>query len=101
VTPSEADPDDAICGDYQSLAAEPGVPPASPAEQQPVTKVVILRAMLACGGIVDQWAAACVSLPPPEPVTCELPWPCVGEVTMGDDEQCGTGDPPDLPPPKA
>ena len=100
VNPSEADPDNAICSDYQSLAAEPGVPPASPAEEQPATKVVILRAMLACGGIVAQWAAACVSLPPPETVTCELPWPCVGEVTMGDDEQCGTVGPPDLPPPR-
>ncbi len=101
VNPSEADPDNAICSDYQSLAAEPGVPPASPAEEQPATKVVILRAMLACGGIVAQWAAACVSLPPPETVTCEIPWPRVGAVEMGDDEPCGTGGPPDLPPPRA
>ncbi len=96
-----AEADDAICSDYQSLAAEPGVPPASPAEEQPATKVVILRAMLACGGIVAQWAAACVSLPPPETLTCEIPWPCVGEVRMGDDEQSGTVGPPDLPPPRA
>ena len=88
------DPDNAICSDYQSLAAEPGAPPDSPADEEPAPKVVILRAMLACGGIVAQWAAACISLPPPETVTCELPWPCVGEVRMGDGEQSGTVGPP-------
>jgi hypothetical protein len=101
VNPSEADPDNAICSDYQSLAAEPGVPPASPAEEQPATKVVILRAMLACGGIVAQWAAVGVSLPPPGIVTCELPWPSIGTVVIRDEQASDTGGPPDLPPPRA
>jgi hypothetical protein len=99
---TEADPaDDAVCSDYQSLAAEPAAPPEQPADEEPAPKVVILRAMLACGGIVAQWAAASVSLPPPETVTCEIPSPRVGAVEMGDDEPCGTGGPPDLPPPRA
>lgn len=111
-TPAKDDPDESICSDYQSLAREPlthdrSTPPApsSDGEQtpsdDPAPKVVILRAMLACGGIVAQWAAACVSLPPAATLTCEIPWPCVGEVTMRDEEQSGTGGPPDLPPPRA
>ena len=99
------DPDEAICSDYQSLAADPVeepalVPPADP--DPPATQgVVILRAMLACGGVVAQWAAAYVSLPPPGIVSCELPWPCLGMVTIRDERALGTGGPPDLPPPRA
>jgi hypothetical protein len=98
---ADAAADDAICSDYQSLAAEQGLPPESPADDQPATKVVILRAMLACGGIVAQWAAAGVSLPPPAIVTCLMAWPCVGTVAVFDEGTLGTGDPPDLPPPRA
>ena len=62
-----------LCSDYQSLAATPSttkeattekVPPADePAEPQ--SRSVTLRAMLACGGIVAEWFAAGVALPPP------------------------------------
>jgi len=104
VTDAESPPDDAVCSDYQSLAAATPSPASdgtrTPADE-PATKVVTLRAMLACNGIVAQWAAACVSLPPPEIVTCELPWPHVGAVTIGDDRVLGMGNPPDLPPPRA
>ena len=98
---ADAAGEDAICGDSQSLAAEPGLPPDAPADEEPAPKVVILRAMLACNGIVAQWAAACVSLPPPAVVSCEIPWPRVGAVTTCDEGASGTGGPPDLPPPRA
>jgi hypothetical protein len=95
VTESDSQ-DESICSEYQSLAAEPGLP----ADEQPATKVVILRAMLACGGIVAQWAAACVSLPPPPVVACEISWPRVGAITISDERAGGTGGAPDLPPPR-
>ena len=98
-SPAEDDPDNAICSDYQSLAAEPPAPPRP--DHQPAVTVVSLRAMLACNGIVAQWAAACVSLTPPEIVTCEIAWPHAGTVTIGDDQAFGMGGPPDLPPPRA
>jgi hypothetical protein len=98
---AEDDTDNAICSDYQSLAAEPGLPLESPADDQPASRVVILRAMLACGGIVAQWAAVGVSLPPPAVVTCLIAWPCVGTVVVFDDGPSGAGGPPDLPPPRA
>ncbi len=96
--------EDSACGDSTSLAGEPVSPPSSdePApNDEPGCKVVILRAMLACGGIVAQWAAAGVSLPPPAVVTCEIPWPRVGAVMTCDDGASGTGGPPNLPPPRA
>lgn len=92
--------DEAICSDYQSMALEPGAPPESPVDEPPASQVVILRAMLACGGIVAQWASASVTLPPPPIVTCEIPWPPVGAVAMVDERACGTGGLPDLPPPR-
>jgi len=99
---TEADTaDESICSEHRSLAAEPGLPPDVPADEEPAPKVVILRAMLACNGIVAQWAAACVSLPPPAVVSCEIPWPRVGAVTTCDEGASGTGGPPDLPPPRA
>jgi len=98
------DPDEAICSDYQSLAADPVeepalVPPADP--DPPATQgVVILRAMLACGGIVAQWAAAGISLPPPPIVTCEIPWPPVGTLATEDERALAVSGPPELPPPR-
>jgi len=51
--------DDRLCGDDQSLAAERAAGEADPPLDEPAPRgVVILRAMLACGGIVAQWAAA-------------------------------------------
>jgi hypothetical protein len=104
------DVDEAICCDYQSLAAEPkqtrvqdacsSEPVEPPFDESPAPRVVTLRAMLACGGIVAQWAASGVSLPPPSIVTCDLPWPQVGVVTVDDARLLGVGGPPDLPPPR-
>jgi hypothetical protein len=102
--------EDSVCGDSTSLAGEPVSPPSSdepapndePApDDEPGCKVVILRAMLACGGIVAQWAAVGVSLPPPGIVTCELPWPSIGTVVIRDEQASDGGGPPDLPPPRA
>ena len=105
---ADSDPDEAICSDYQSLAADPAekpvpVPPEdpeSPADPPATQGVVILRAMLACGGIVAQWAAAGVSLPPPAVVTCEIPWPRVGMIQLADERALAISGPPELPPPR-
>ncbi len=104
------DVDGAICSDYQSLAAEPQQAPADdastldpaerPTEEALAPGIVILRAMLACGGIVAQWSAIGTSLPPPTIVTCDLPWPQVGVLANSDLRVLGMGSPPDLPPPR-
>ena len=102
--------DGAVCSDYQSLAADrveqeaDQIPPVSRGrhdhEPEP-TDVVILRAMLACGGIVGQWTAVATSLPPPRPIACDLPCPIVGYVVLTDQRIIPGGGPPDTPPPKA
>lgn len=102
--------DDTVCSDYQSLAADrvehgaEQIPPVSRGrhdhEPEP-TDVVILRAMLACGGIVGQWTGMATSLPPPLPIACDLPCPLVGNVVIADQQVIPGGGPPDTPPPKA
>jgi hypothetical protein len=107
---AETDVDQAICSDYQSLAAEPkpaGNEPAcdhDPAESDghpaAAMGVVILREMLACGGMASWWSAGGPSLPPPAHVDCELPWPHIATLVLHDVHVLGTGSPPDLPPPR-
>ena len=105
---ADSAPDEAICSNYQSLAADPAeeplpVPPEdpdSPADPPATQGVVILRAMLACGGFVAQWAAAGISLPPPSIVTCEIPWPAVGMIRLADEQALAISGPPELPPPR-
>ncbi len=46
-------------------AATEDVPPEGKSPEQPRGRLVTLRAMLACGGIVAEWFAAGVALPPP------------------------------------
>lgn len=92
---------DAICSDSVRLAADPAGDEDAPRDVPTSPGVVILRAMLACGGIVAQWAAAGVSLPPPRIVTCEIAWPAIGVIAVFDERALGTGSPPDLPPPRA
>jgi hypothetical protein len=76
--------------------------PAQEHEQEdaPRSKSVVLRAMLACGGIVAQWFAAGCSLPPPI-VECRFPFPCIGCLAVVDefDEQPHFS--PAAPPPRA
>lgn len=106
------DPDQAICSDYQSLAAEartttcgdavpePPIEDEAPKDSPTTPRVVVLRAMLACGGIVAQWTSMGTSLPPPAIVTCDLPWPQVDVLAVDDARVIGAGTPPDLPPPR-
>lgn len=65
----------------------------------PEDRVVVLRAMLACGGIVAQWCAAAGALPPPvveSPLQCRvLVW--IGLVDEVDD---GPAFSPQAPPPR-
>ena len=56
------------CDDYRSLAAA-AVPSPEPhaegVDEASGTRVVILRDMLACGGILTAWLACGAALPPP------------------------------------
>ncbi len=94
-----------ICGDYQSLAADPvaDAEPPAPAEDRPApVRVVVLRAMLACGGIASAWSAATVSVAPPPRSSGEFqPSDCVGWIALFDESAPGEHSAPDAPPPRA
>lgn len=84
-----------------SCCAAPEAPPEpapEPAPELPGRRVV-LRAMLACGGILAQWCGACGSLPPP-PVVTALPLPLVEALVLDDHtSECHRASP-DAPPPR-
>ena len=94
-----------ICSEYQSLAGTPETTTdsddrGSEHEQSPQPRTVVLRAMLACGGVVAEWFAAGAALPPPR---CDV---CLG---MSVCDICTPGDElgdcqrasPAVPPPRA
>jgi len=98
-----------VCGDdaarvpaaERSLAAESAPDSAPPAsEHPPRSRGVSLRAMLACGGIVAEWFAAGVSLPPPAPERAEI-LVVVERRTCVDRPAAGLRAAPDAPPPRA
>jgi hypothetical protein len=93
-----------VCSDYQSLAADVvPAPVESRGEDRPTSRprVVVLRAMLACGGVLSGWLATGVALPPPPIMTCErLLHPC-GIVVSPDLPATGVRSAPDAPPPRA
>ncbi len=104
------DVDSGICSDYQSLAAEPpaasccdavATEPEQPAgDREPASRVVILRAMLACGGIVAQWAAAGTSLPPPAIVELVVATSYPQSIIVANEIPCPLVTEPAVPPPR-
>ena len=101
---SSADPpvSEAAGGECRSLAGErpesadvlPGEEPAVPAG-----KVVTLRGMLACGGLVSAWMSCGVSVPPP-PAPAVPASILVATATLADESPTMRPSPPDAPPPR-
>jgi hypothetical protein len=92
-----------VCRDYQSLAADVvPVPVGSQAAEQPLSRprVVVLRAMLACGGVLSGWLATGVALPPPPIVTCERLLLQCDSVVPHDLTATGVRSAPEAPPPR-
>lgn len=85
--------------DCCAAAAERTEPPASAATAGR-GRAVSLRAMLACGGIVEQWFAACSALPPPRPTPPRSP-PRPPRVVVADIRGDAVRAAPDVPPPRA
>jgi hypothetical protein len=92
-----------VCGEYRSLAADPE--PESDTEHDDAADaagphIVILRDMLACGGILTAWLACGAALPPPV-VTCERSAEPAGAVACRDEVSRSERSAPDAPPPRA
>ncbi|MFM8735361.1 MAG: hypothetical protein ACKOC8_09225 [Pirellulales bacterium] len=98
--PADPPADDAACGVCRSLAGEPGPAAAeSPLGEEPAGKVVTLRAMLACGGLVSAWMSCGVSVPPPSAPPIPAPIP-VATAALVDEAPTMRPSPPDAPPPR-
>ena len=67
---------------------------------EPAAKGVILRAMLACGGIAAEWAAAGIAVLPDHTV-CECPLEPTATAVLFDTSGSGVWTAPDAQPPRA
>lgn len=91
-----------MCGEYRSLATDPE--PESDTEHDDAADtaaphVVILRDMLACGGILTAWLACGAALPPTV-VTCERSAEPAGALVFDDDDAPSVAAEPSAPPPR-
>ena len=75
-------------------------PADQPPQAEPRSRTVTLRAMLACGGIVAEWFAAGVALPPPR-VEVSLTMQMLDVCTPGDESGECLRASPTAPPPRA
>jgi hypothetical protein len=96
---------DDVCRDYESLAADPGDvadPDHSPADEEPVAprRTIVLKALLACGGIAAGLSTGGVALPPPAIVTCDVALVPAGTALVADVSAAGVRSAPDAPPPR-
>ncbi|MFM9057705.1 MAG: hypothetical protein ACKOSQ_01015 [Planctomycetaceae bacterium] len=98
-----------VCSAYRALAAEPpaagvGAAPAMPdgpaSPDAPAVRTVILRDMLACGGIVTAWLACGAALPPPRVEPPAHDAPC-GVVSIRDTVAASVVADLSAPPPRA
>jgi hypothetical protein len=98
-------PADDVCCDFESLATDPAdatEPSSSPVDEEPVPprRTIVLKAMLACGGIAAGLSAGGVALPPPAIVTCDVALVPVGTTLVADVSADGVRSAPDAPPPR-
>lgn len=99
-TCAAVDPDaPEVCGEYRSLAADAAPDPA-PEPAAGGVRVVILRDVLACEGILAAWFA-CIAAPPPPRVAApahDLP---AGRVALLDERRLSVSADRSTPPPRA
>lgn len=99
-----------ICSDYQSLAAMPdkrqrieadAAQMSESADIEPVSlHTVVLKSMLACGGIVSQWLAVGGGPPPAVVLAVVSVTPLAEAILPGDDAFSSDRAAPDAPPPR-
>ncbi|MGI9177996.1 MAG: hypothetical protein ACR2IT_09095 [Pirellulales bacterium] len=99
-----------VCSDYRSLAAEPATkaiaaqadpsPASDPPEGSP-RRTIVLRAMLACGGLVTGFCGAAVGLPATPALRLEPTVDLIDRLAVADEFGISAGTAPDAPPPRS
>jgi hypothetical protein len=84
-----------------AVARTPGLEPtpAGPDAPPMSAHTVVLRSMLACGGVVAQWLAVASALPPP-PVGCTWDADPIAVIFLIDESSLGERAAPESPPPR-
>lgn len=91
---------DACCED-RVVAAAPAAGTDGPAAVQPRSRSLVLRAMLACGGIVAEWIAVGIAPPPPPVVACGRAAELIGSLILVNEISLSERAAPDGPPPRS
>lgn len=90
------------CGPADECCAAGPLAPADDRDPTPTpSKMISLKAMLACGGILAGWSTAMTSLPPPAAVCCEPCMRFVGMLSITDELGLSADPLGDAPPPRA
>jgi hypothetical protein len=82
------------CESSPSVIPEPEDMPAS-------VHTVVLRAMLACGGIVAEWLAVGAALPPPPVMACDRAAEPIASLILTDESSLSERLAPEGPPPRS
>jgi hypothetical protein len=99
-----------VCAEYRSLAAEPArqtiavdeqARPENIPSETPPSRTIVLRAMLACGGIAAGFAAATICLPADAPPRFEPDIAPGDRLSLADEVGISTGRAPEAPPPRS
>jgi len=91
----------ACCTTTESASAHQPAPADDRDSAPTPSKVISLKAMLACGGVLAGWAAAVTSLPPPTAPRCEPCLQLVGMLSITDEIGRSADRLSDTPPPRA
>jgi len=91
----------ACCTTTESASAHQPAPADDRDSAPTPSKVISLKAMLACGGVLAGWAAAVTSLPPPTAPRCEPCMQLVGMLSITDEIGHSADRLSDTPPPRA
>jgi hypothetical protein len=91
----------ACCTTTESASAHQPAPADDRDSAPTPSKVISLKAMLACGGVLAGWAAAVTSLPPPTAPRCEPCLQLVGMLSITDEIGHSADRLSDTPPPRA
>jgi hypothetical protein len=90
------------CCSAKASCCESSVPePHEPEEAAVCVHTVVLRAMLACGGIVTEWLAVGAALPPPPVMACDRAAAPIASLILSDESSLSERSAPEGPPPRA
>lgn len=94
-------PETTCCSAKASCCESSAPEPNEPEEAAVSVHTVVLRAMLACGGIVAEWLAVGAALPPPPVMACDSAAAPIASLIISDESSLSERIAPEGPPPRS